>query len=381
MPTFNIATDVQVQYSNNSGTTWTSIESDTFEITIERGIQVESGVFARPNVGTATVSLMKSSLADFVGTPGYKTGSWFQIITSGGTLFFGKISNIGMQYEVASKQLRVDIQAEDYMKVFMNTLISTLVISGTLANRSFDNVMSSLNSTVQAIDSNIGLVHQGTAASTTYQSAYTYPPVLAGEILVKLLDAELGWCWADRQSGACIYMNKLDIDALQTGSWNSAGDIISNVHSSSTKHHCMNNLELAYETNAMANDVKVTETDSLITKTATNATSITNYGRTANQFEITMDPGGSPSYTRVQDWATRVANAADPKYFKSVTIPAVRRDGTLDSLVSADVGEIRQIEFASTGLTTLQERYLCSTVRHHITTEHWEIQFGLWRGI
>lgn len=380
MPTFNIATDVQVQYSNNSGTTWTSIESDTFEITIERGIQIESGVFAKPNVGTATVSLMKSSLADFVGTPGYKTGSWFQILSSGGTLFYGKISDISMQYEVASKQLRVDIQAEDYMKVFMNTLISSLVISGTLAQRSFINVLSNLNSTVQAIDSNIGLVHQGTGSSSTYQVLYTYPATLAGEILVKLLDAELGWCWADRQSGTCFYMNRADIDTLQSGSWNSAGDIISNVHSTSTKHHCMNDLELAYETNAMANDVKVTETDSLVTKTATNSTSITNYGRTANQFEVTMDIGSSP-YTRLSDWATHVANAANPKYFKSVTIPAVRRDGTLDSLVSADVGEIRQIEFASTGLTTLQERYLCSTVRHHITTEHWEIQFGLWRGI
>lgn len=384
MAIFNIKTDVAVMYSNDNGATWTNIESDTYELTIERGIAIEQTVFARPNVGTLSVSLMKGSLGDFIGVPGYKTGSLIQVrVQATSTIFFGKITNIAMEYIVESKQLKVQIDAEDYMKVFLNTLLSTFSINGstpTAATKNFKYIIADLNTQVQAIDSNLGLIQMGTAGGLTYFNATGYVDVIAGDILNMLLDAELGWCWADMQTGNCFYMTRNDIGALKATAWSSGADIISNVHSTSTSHHCMSGLELAYEQNSIANVAKVIDKTSGIEKTVTNSTSVTNYGRISGEFTIDMDINPSP-YSRLTAWATRVSSSADPKYFKSVTIPGIRRDGTLDSLYTADVGQIRQIEFAASGYTTLQEKYLTSSIRHNITPDFWEIQFGLWRGM
>jgi len=65
MAIFNIKTDLVVQYQNTSGV-MVAIQADTIEVDIDRGITVESGVFARPDTGTMTVRMMKSSLSDLL---------------------------------------------------------------------------------------------------------------------------------------------------------------------------------------------------------------------------------------------------------------------------------------------------------------------------
>ncbi len=56
---WDIKSNLRIQYLPTPSGSWTSIEADTYEVSIDRGILVERGVFARPDYGTAQVRLIK----------------------------------------------------------------------------------------------------------------------------------------------------------------------------------------------------------------------------------------------------------------------------------------------------------------------------------
>jgi hypothetical protein len=377
---FDIKTDLSIQYEYPSGT-WNEIVADSFEVNIDRGIIVESNVFARPDIGTATVSLMKSSLADLLSGPQYKSNQRFRIRYYDGSvwnpLFVGIIQNVGMQYLTETKKLAIQITANDLMKVMLNTQLSSFSITGTTTNRSFKNVMGQLGSAVTAIDSRITLTQALSGGSSTTQWANTWIDTASGEIFNQLLDAELGWMWADKENNI-LYHTRSDINTLQGTSWNSTNLTISNAHSSASYHVCMDTIDLTYKSDDIANQVKVTEMLTGISSTVTNTTSVTANGRQLGLFEVTFDYGGIS--TRA-DWATQVSGAATPKRINSVSIPAIKRDGTTSVILNPDIGSAVQVEFASTGLPTLQEICLITRIGHTINADHWEMNLGLWKGI
>jgi hypothetical protein len=379
---FNIQTDLSIQYEYPSGT-WNEIVADSFEVNIDRGIIVESNVFARPDIGTATVSLMKSSLADLLSGPAYKSNQNFRVRykNNSGTflnLFNGVIQNVGMHYVTETKKLAIQITANDLMKVVLGTQLSSFSITGSTSNRSFKNVMASLNSAVVAIDSRASVSQWLSGGSSTTQWANTWIDTPSGEIYNQLLDAELGWMWCTYDANQIRYATRSDITGLQGTAWGSTDLTVSNVHSSASYHVCMDSIDLTYNSDDIINQVKVTEMTTGISSTVTNTTSVTANGRQLGLFEVTFDYGGIS--TRA-DWATEVANAATPKRINSISVPALKRDGTVSNIVGPDIANTIQIEFASTGLPTLQETYLITRIGHTINADHWEVNFGLWKGM
>ena len=369
---------------------WTTIQADSYDVSIDRGINVEQGVFARPDVGTATVSMVKKSLSDLIAGPAYKSNMPFRVSyqpapdTSPSvyfTIFYGFIQNVGMSYLTDAKKLAITITANDTTKILCNTRLSTFSITGSASNRGYRTVMDNLATAVSAIDSRISLSQIGSASSSTTQYAYTWLDVISGDILNQLLDAELGWCYSQRSGANQFYMTRGDVDALQATAWSSSNPTVSNIHTSSTNHYCMDSINLSYDSDRIVNKVKVIETNSTpaTDKTATNSTSVTTYGVQAGDFEINMDPGSSP-YTKMSDWATAVANAADPKSISGVSLPALRRDGTVSNVADIEIAYPLQVEF-SDGINTIQQVALVTRINHSITPEHWEITLELWKGI
>jgi hypothetical protein len=379
---FNIATDLSIQYEYPSGT-WNEIVADSYEVDIDRGIDIEQNVFARPSIGTATVRMMKKSLADLLTGPTYKSNQSFRIRykNNSGTylnLFNGVIQNVSMSYVVEANKLEIVLIANDLMKVMLNTQLSSFSITGTQANRSFRNQMSALGSAVQAIDSRAVLSQWLSNGSSTTQWAWTWLDTPAGEIFNQFLDAELGWMWCTYDANQIRYATRLDINYLQGQTWNASDLKVSNVHSSDASHVCMDSIDLSYDSDSLVNKVKVMETQTTATSTSTNSTSVTAYGPQSGTFEVAFDNGG---VSNLNAWAVAVAQAANPKSVKSVSVPALRRDGTLSNIVTVDIANTLQVEFASTGLSTLQEIYLLSRIGHTINADHWEVNLGLWRGI
>lgn len=378
--TFDIKTDLRIQYEKPSGT-WNSIQADSFEVSIDRGVDVEQGVFARPSVGTAEIRMMKSSLSDFLNGPDYASNQAFRIqYDNGGVwdpIFTGFIQNIEMNYVVENKKLQVTITANDMGRLALNTQIGTFNITGT-STRSFINVMGQLATAITAIDSRYSQSQVLSGGSSTYQYANTYLDVASGELFEQFLDAELGWLYASK-SGAMKYLSRADVNTIQGYAWDTNDLIVSNIHSSSNLHVCMDTMDLSYISDGIANQVRVENAVTGTRTTSTNSSSVTLYGRQLADFTVNFDPA-SPSTTYAQ-WASAVATAANPKNIRSVSVPVIRQTGFPSFILNEEIGDALQVEFASTGLPTLQERYMITRMNHVISADHWELNLGLWRGI
>ena len=381
--TWDIKTGIRIQYEKPSGT-WNSIQCDTFEVSIDRGIDVQEGVFARPSVGTAEIRLMKSSLADFINGPDYQSNQRIRIEWLNGSfydpLFYGFIQNIDMSYVVEAKSLQVNITANDMGRIALNTDIPLMIV-GSGSSRSFINVMNQLEALIKATDSRYDVTQFLTGGSSTFQQqSYAFEETNSGAIYQHLLDAELGWLWASPFSnGDMEFMTRTDVATQKGSAWDSTALTVSNIHSTSLSHVCMDNMQLAYNSDNIANQVRVTNGVTGVKTTATNSSSVTAYGRQLADFEVIFD-GVSPSSTYAQ-WASAVANAANPKAITNISVPVITDAGFPSLIILRDVGEPLQVEFASAGLPTLQEKYLMTRHNHVITAEHWEMNIGLWRGI
>lgn len=241
---FNVATDLSIRYFNQTLSAYVDIVADSFEIDIDRGIQVEQGVFASGSVGVATVKLVKKSLSDFLGTPGYKAGDLFDIRykptpdtapTTYNTIYAGYIQNVSMGYINESGTLEITIVANDVMRYYMNQVLPTFSVAGVSTARSFRNCMISLNSALSTAStfspSGTTLTAVGVGASGTTQLAYTWTNEPAGVILQRFLDAELGWAWGSRTSpNTVLYMTRSDVDTKKAVAYSSANPTVSNVH-------------------------------------------------------------------------------------------------------------------------------------------------------
>lgn len=380
--TFDIKTDIRIQYEKPAGT-WNSIQCDTFEVDIDRGVDVEQATFARPSVGTASIKLMKSSLSDFLNGPDYQSNQRLRVqYDIGGSsfqsIFEGFIQNIEMTYVQEAKQLQVNITANDLGRIALNTQIGTFNITGT-STRSFINVMGQLATAITAIDSRYSQSQVLSGGSSTFQYANTYLDVTSGELFEQFLDAELGWLYASRNSGM-RYLTRADVNTIQGYAFDPLNLTVSNVHSTSDLHVCMDNIQLAYNSDNIANQVRVTNAVTGVKTTSTNSTSVGLYGRQLADFEVNFDPTVSGGTTFAQ-WAAKVAGAANPKSITSVSVPAIRRDGFPSEILEEEIGSSLQVEFASAGLPTLQERYMITRMNHVIDANHWELNIGLWRGI
>jgi hypothetical protein len=242
---FDIALDLSIRYFNQTLSAYVDIVADSFEVDIDRGIQVEQGVFATGAVGVATVKLVKKNLADFLGTPGYKAGDLFDIRyrptpdtapTTYNTIYAGYIQNVSMGYINESGTLEITIVANDVMRYYMNQVLPTYSSpSGTVTQRSFRNCMISLNSALSTAStfspSGTILNPLGAGASSTTQLAYTWVNEPAGVILERFLNAELGWAFGSKSSPNTVsYLARTDIDTKKAVTYNSANPTVSNVH-------------------------------------------------------------------------------------------------------------------------------------------------------
>ncbi len=238
---FDIAQNLSIRYFNATLGAYVEIVADSFEIDIDRGIDVENGVFADGAIGTAVVKLVKKNLSDFLGTPGYKSGQQFEIRYQPlpdsvpalyNIIYAGWIQNVSMHYVNESGALQIEITANDAMKVFQNTIIPSHSVTGTVVNRSFRNCMINLTAAINAnttYPGGVSLTALGAGASGTTQRATTFLNEPAGAIASKFMDAELGWYFTGN-TGGVQYLTRTDVSTLQAVTWNSASPTVSNVH-------------------------------------------------------------------------------------------------------------------------------------------------------
>lgn len=238
---FDIATNFSIRYFNATIGAFVEIVADSFEVEIDRGIDVENGVFAEGAIGTATIKLVKNNLSDFLNTPGYKSGQQVDIRYQPtpdtnpaiwNTIYGGWIQNVSMNYINESGALQIEIVCNDAMKVFQNTVIPTFSVAGVATARAFRNCMTTLTTAVNAnttYPGGVSLTALGTGPSGTTQRAATFTNEPAGAIASKFMDAELGWYFTGN-TGGIQYLARADINTLQAVTFTAGSPTVSNVH-------------------------------------------------------------------------------------------------------------------------------------------------------
>lgn len=230
---FDIKTDLSIRYLNTTIGAFVEIVADSFEVDIDRGIDVENGVFAQAAIGTATIKLVKKNLTDFLGTPGYKAGDVLDIRYRPfpdtnpliyNALYYGTIQNVSMQYINESQTLEITIVCNDRMRTFQNKQLASFSVSGTVTARSYRNVMIALAAAV-----GLPLTAGGVGGSATTQRAFTWLNTTAGEIVEKFTDAELGWLYSDR-NGQITYLTRNDVATKKAATFLPGSPTVSNVH-------------------------------------------------------------------------------------------------------------------------------------------------------
>jgi hypothetical protein len=230
---FDIKTDLSIRYLNAATGLYVDITADSFEVEIDRGIDIDNGVLAEPAIGTATIKLVKSNLSDFLGTPGYKSSDPIDIRYRPfpdtnpliyNALFTGIIQNVSMSYINESRTLEITIVANDFMKKFLNTVLASHTVSGTVVQRSYRNCMTNL---ATALGMTLGA--GGAGASGTTQRVANFQNETGGNIVSKFLDAELGWLYS-LNDGSLNYLTRADVTTKQALPYVAGNPTISNVH-------------------------------------------------------------------------------------------------------------------------------------------------------
>jgi hypothetical protein len=238
---FDIAQNLSIRYFNATIGAFVEIVADSFEVEIDRGIDIENGVFAEGAIGTAVIKLVKNNLSDFLGTPGYKAGQQIDIRYQPtpdtnpliwNLIYGGWIQNVSMNYINESGALQIEITCNDAMKVFQNTTLASFSVTGVATARAFRNCMITLTAAVNAATTypgGVSLTALGTGASGTTQRAFTWINTPAGEIASKFMDAELGWYFTGN-GGGIQYLTRADINTLQAVAFTAGSPTVSNVH-------------------------------------------------------------------------------------------------------------------------------------------------------
>lgn len=321
---FDIKTDLSIRYFNQTLSAYVEIVADSFEIDIDRGVDVEQGVFASPSIGVATVKLVKQNLSDFLGTPGYKAGDLFDIRykptpdtapTTYNTIYAGYIQNVSMNYVNESGALQITIVANDVMRYYMNQVLPSFSTTGTIANRSFRNCLIQLTSALSTAStyspSGVSLTAAVTGAgSATTQLAYTWINEPAGVILQKFVNAELGWVWGSKSVANDVkYLTRGEIDTKKLVSFTPGLPTASNVH----YRNFINNGDFEVNT---ANWVALTGSTTLSRVTTTYYTGIASLrvassSTTVTAYQFSTSGGMIADYNRkykASIWAKAEAN-------------------------------------------------------------------------
>jgi hypothetical protein len=219
---FEISRDLSIRYFNATLSAYVEIVADSFEVEIDRGIDIDNGVLAKAAIGKATIKLVKSNLSDFLGTPGYKASDPIviryrpypdSISFLYNPLFLGTIQNVSMNYINESQTLEITITADDTMGKFQNTVLASHSVFGTVAQRSFTNCMTNL---ATALGTSLSFGGSGVASTT--QRSFTWLNTTGGEIVNKFLDGELGWLYS-LNNGALSFLTRSDVAAKQAISY------------------------------------------------------------------------------------------------------------------------------------------------------------------
>lgn len=353
---------------SSSSMAWTDLLCETFEIEIERGCDVNSGILLNPGKSVASIKMQSATYDPFAngtihaGTPVQVSvetnpdtdpGAWT-------TIFTGNVGSFSTSY-TADGLNQINIVAVDAMQAFLNTrLASYSITAGSTAADNIDALVTAYWPGSWYLDTDF----------ITQLAATTYTDTTIGEIMNDLLNSELGYLWASRDGELTFMCHNAFDNIINNGAiW-----FFSTTHSTDVDHICMSDLNIDSDNRNLPNQLALTYGGGTVTRTNQDAFDL--YGAIA--LDVT-----APLYTAadVTAWFDAITLTTRMRRVQSITFQPIQRDGTMRAYMASDnLFQCVNVDYAKNALT-VNEDYIITRQRDVITPTSWDITLELWRGI
>lgn len=344
---------------------WTDLLCETFEISIDRGCDVDSGILVNPSQNQTVVRMQSVDYDPFVngtihaGTPVRitidpdSTGTWQEI-------YVGKVQSFQTSYNAQGLN-NIEFVAVDEMTAFLNTPLAAYSIA---AGQTTADIIDSL-----VVGYWTGSWYLDTNYLTTLE-ATTYTNTTIGTVINDVLNSELGYLYV-AQNGEINYISHSTFDQIvDTG----AAYFFESTHSTDPGHICMSDLVMDANSNNLPNQIKAT--NSTLEATATNTDAISLYG--ALSFTV---PTIVEDATQLQLVLDAITLNVRLRRARALTFQPIQRDGEFRSWHLADrLFNCVNVSYDLGGLT-LNENYVVTKQIDIITPDSWDTTLELWRGI
>lgn len=350
---------------STSSVAWTDLLCETFEISIERGCDVNSGILVNPSQNQTTVRMQSVDYDPFVngtihaGTPvritidADGTSTWSEI-------YVGKVQSFQTSYN-ADGLNNIQFVAVDDMTAFLNTRLASYSIT---AGQTTADIIDGLVVAYWPGNWNLDTNYLTTLAATTYTDT------TVGEVINDVLNSELGYMYV-AQDGELNYIAHSTFDSIvATG----PAYYFESTHSNDPGHICMSDLVMDANSNNLPNEIVATRAAAQLT--ATNTDAVTLYGPLSFTVPTIVE-----NNTQLQLVLDAITLNVRLRRARNVTFQPIQRDGELRSWHLADrLFNCVNVSYGKGGLT-INENYIVTKQTDMITPDSWDTTLELWRGI
>lgn len=362
--------DGDVWDTNPSSSDWRNLRCETFEVNIDKGCDITSGIFVSPSSSTAIIKIQGADWDPF-SNKSIHAGTGFRIQVEpnpdthpGDTyiIWQGTVRDYSANYDQRGNN-EVTITCVDGMQDFLNKKVASYSIpDGTVYPG--DVIRDMCTTYSSGLSGNIN-------PDVSTMGAKTYTDTTVGEVVADCLTAGLGAFFMDRDG----YLNYRSEEDLATYIDNEAYSFhFSTEHSTSAEHICMTDLVMKADSRDLPNIIIATA--GADTRTLTNVDAYDLFGAVSLNVNVLLPASGN-----LQNWLDRLDLTTKLRRVETLNFDAANRTGQLWDWWLVD--RLFDPNFVSYKINGIEftDLYFVTRQTDTITPYTWNIGLELWRGI
>ena len=383
---YDFKNDITIGIDDSTG--HLELVQDVTGIVISHRYEISNGLLPKIELPYMIVTL-RGNTFDPLQNPRMKQGAYISMTVKPDSpiaqfpLFIGWIDEISVSYE-AFGQAEITIVAYNVIKRLMSPKVDYLA----LAQQGCFSRMTTLFA--QARTTYSGLPAVTSAGAVGVMPAETVADTTIGDLVQQCLDAEAGMLRAQYTMSTydVKFFNRYEVAYTVGNSPANNWVGFSTNHNASATHFCMNNADVAFDTNTQVNWIRAelswdsaTYIDGTTYATCKNATSVAAYGSVPETVRLNLTrPTGNPTQF-LKTWVDALVLSRTPKRVRSVTCTPITPTGGLNGyMLQKQIIDVADVTIQR-GSNSISVKYLITGVRHEITPTSWSINYELFPGI
>lgn len=276
-------------------------------------------------------------------------------------LFLGLIDTLNVSYDTYGNTL-IDVMASSSLKRILAKNFATYLLD---SGKASSQLLSEFFTTV-------GAVTGSTFTAIDYaMTNETLTQIGGGDVFNYLIEPQAGYVYQEPDTEKIIGRNFFSVRGLfGTAATNS----LSNVHSTSAAHFCINDIVLDYDIDSAWNTYlfSTAAAPSTIYKKS-NQDLVDLYG------DIRLEKSLHVDATTLQSNMEFMTLKNPGRKVKMITTPAIRRDGLLANLVALQPGRTINVNVTKTNYTVNEDTFITKAT-HTIDPYNWFVTLEVWKG-